>query len=462
MKFTKTTIFSLIILANSALSFAQNASKQVTDSNTPMYLIPPDYPVPYGIPDSSSVKSAIDRIYNFLNSCTPTQLKNKLTGNYITDFSKPDTSAIIEAGTFRLTSYEWGVTYGAMLKASEVTGNSKYADYTKLHLDFLMKCYNYYKILWDKGFKERNPFARIIEPKALDDCGALSCSFIKEERQISKDDYTPIIKTGVDFIRTKEHRLADGTLARMRPQANTVWLDDMYMGIPCMAQMGALTGESVYYDEAATQILKFAEKMFVPEKGLFRHGWVEGMATHPSFHWGRANGWAILTLCEVLDVLPKDHKNRDKILELFRTHAENIAKYQSSDGFWHQLIDRNDSYEETSATAIFTYCLAHGINKGWLDAKALGPQAILGWNALSTKINASGQVEGTCVGTGMGFDPAFYYYRPVRALAAHGYGPAILAASETLLLLKNYQIVINETSVMLYNKSEDWKNLQIK
>jgi rhamnogalacturonyl hydrolase YesR len=163
-----------------------------------------------------------------------------------------------------------------------------------------------------------------------------------------------------------------------------------------------------------------------------------------------------------LDVLPESHPNRAKILELYKAHIRGIAQFQSGTGFWHQLLDRNDSYLETSATAIFTYCIAHGINKGWIDPLAYGPMAILGWNALSTKVNPQGQVEGTCVGTGMGFDPAFYYYRPTHPLAAHGYGPTIMAGAEIIRLMKNYQVVINETSVMFYPLGVDWKNLQIK
>jgi len=37
-----------------------------------------------------------------------------------------------------------------------------------------------------------------------------------------------------------------------------------------------------------------------------------------------------------------------------------------------------------------------------------------------------------------------------------------LAGAEILNLLKNYQVVINETSVMFYHKNVDWQNLQIK
>ena len=67
-------------------------------------------------------------------------------------------------------------------------------------------------------------------------------------------------------------------------------------------------------------------------------------------------------------------------------------------------------------------------------------------------MNAQGQVEGTCVGTGMGFDPAFYFHRPISPFAAHGYGPAILAGAEVIQLLKNKQFEINDSSLQLLEK----------
>ena len=297
---------------------------------------------------------------------------------------------------------------------------------------------------------------------ALDDCGSMCNALVKTLQQSKNTKLRPIIDGFADFILNKEYRLADGTIARNRPQRNTLWLDDMYMSIPAMAQLGKLTGNNKYFDDATKQVLQFSDRMFIKEKGLYRHGWVEEMTEHPSFFWGRANGWVILTLCELLDVLPESHPDRVKILELYKAHIRGIAQCQSGTGFWHQLLDRADSYNETSATAIFTYCLAHGINKGWIDPLAYGPAAILGWNALSTKVDAQGQIEGTCVGTGMGFDPAFYYHRPTHPLAAHGYGPTIMAGAEILKLLKNYQVVINETSVMFYPLGVDWRNLQIR
>jgi rhamnogalacturonyl hydrolase YesR len=216
--------------------------------------------------------------------------------------------------------------------------------------------------------------------------------------------------------------------------------------------MGKYTGESKYFDDAVKQVLQFSQRMFNYEKGLFMHGWIQEMEEHPQFHWARANGWAVMTMVELLDILPENHEGWVKVLDLLRRHIRGLAAYQSGEGFWHQLIDRNDSYLETSATAIYTYSIARAINRGWVDGKVYAPMAILGWNAVTTKVNAQGQVEGVCVGTGMGFDPAFYYYRPVSVYAAHGYGPVILAGAEIIRLIKNHKIEINDSALMLYKE----------
>jgi len=290
-----------------------------------------------------------------------------------------------------------------------------------------------------------------VAPRTLDDVGAMATAMIKAKRAGSTADLRPLIDIAIDHIMKKQYRLSDGTLARNRPQPNTLWLDDLFMGVPALAQMGKLTGERKYYDEACKQVLSFAKRMFDREKGIYMHGWVESMKVHPEFHWARANGWAFMTEVELLDVLPQDHPMRPQILELLRAHAKGLESYQSGSGFWHQLLDREDSYLETSATAIYTYAFARAINRGWIDAKAYAPMTLLAWNALTTKVNEKGQVEGTCVGTGMAFDPTFYYYRPTSPYAAHGYGPTLLAGAEILDLLKARKFEINDSSVQLVN-----------
>jgi len=441
-----------------------NISAQVktTDTNTPLYLMKPDYPMPYGPIKVEDIKTVLSQVLNYLDANTPTHVIDLSTKKQITDYSKLNSNSNIEAGTFRLICYEWGVTYSGMLLAGQATGDPKFTEYTTNRIKFIAELFPYFKEQYKLNPIPGNPLRAIIEPHALDDAGAMCAAMIKTMHTDVKADIRPMVDNYIQYITTKEYRLKDGTLARNRPQRNTLWLDDLYMSVPALAQMGNLTGECKYYDDAVKQVLQFADRMFVKEDGLFRHGWVEEMSVHPKFYWGRANGWAILTMTELLDVLPQDHPKRAEIMKLYQAHMQGIICRQSGTGFWHQLLDRNDSYPETSATAIYTYCIAHAINKGWIDPIAYGPIAVLGWNAITTKVNKEGMVDGTCVGTGMGFDPAFYYYRPTSPMAAHGYGSVLLAGAEMINLLNNYQVVINETSVMFYHKNVDWKHLQIK
>ncbi len=446
------TIF-MMALGVAAGVMTTSAQQVVNDNNTPLHLMKPAYKVGYGILAVESVKQTMDRVLNYIDAETPAVLVDKETGKEV-QLKNANAGTQLKQGGFRLTSYEWGVTYSGVLAAYEATGDAAYRDYVvKRHKLLSDIAPRFSKIYKEKKNIDTN-IRRVIDPHALDDAGAVCCSMIKAELSgvSAKGALRPLIDNYTDYIINKEYRLADGTFARLRPQKNTVWLDDMFMGVPTVAYMGKYTGDKRYYDEAARQVMQFASRMWVEEQGLFRHGWVEDMNPHPAYFWGRANGWAILTMCEVLDVLPEDHPQRGAILDLLRKHATGLARYQHQDGFWHQLLDRNDTYLETSATAIYTYCLAHAVNKGWLDAKAFGPVALLAWHAVQSQVNEKGQVENVCVGTGMGFDAAFYAYRPVHVMAAHGYGPVIWAGAEIIRLLRQQHPKSNDSAVHFYDQ----------
>ncbi len=434
----------------------QQEKEVQNDSNTPLHLLQPDYNTPYGPLTTEEIKEDLDRVLHYLEQSTPTRVVSKTTGEEITDYAQITTDAQLERGAYRLASYEWGVTYSAMLTAAEATGDEAYYNYVADRFKFLAAVAPHFRALLDKGEKIDPQMRQILTPHALDDAGAVCAAMIKAQLNEPSLELNALIDNYMDFILNKEYRLADGTFARTRPQHNTLWLDDMFMGIPPVAWYALLNEEKqqACMNEAVRQVLQFAERMWVPEKKLFRHGWVEGMQDHPAFHWGRANGWALLTMSEVLDVLPENYPGRDKILELFREHVRGLAACQSGEGLWHQLLDRNDSYLETSATAIYVYCFAHAINKGWIDPMAYGPVAQLGWHAVTTQINDLGQVENTCVGTGMAFDPAFYYYRPVNVYAAHGYGPVVWAGAEMIKILKQQHPKMNDSAIQFYRSEQ--------
>jgi rhamnogalacturonyl hydrolase YesR len=411
-----------------------------------------DYPTPYGAPKVENVKAVLDRVYNYLDAVTPTGFVNRNTNEAISSLTTIDTNTIVKPGDFRLTSYEWGVTYSGMLEVGTATGDKKFTDYTKNRVAFIASSLPAFKTLYDRFPKAGNPFRQPIAPHALDDGGAVCAAMIKTLRNGGNANLRPVIDNLMNYISTKEFRFADGTLARNRPQKNTLWLDDLYMAVPALAQMGKLTGDKKYYDDAVKQIVQFSNRMFNKDLNIYMHGWVEEMAIHPEFHWARANGWALMAMVELLDVLPESYPGRTKVLQQLQAHVKGLSYYQTGQGFWHQLLDKNDSYLETSATAIYAYCIARAVNKGWIDAKAYAPVALLAWNAVATKVNEKGQVEGTCVGTGMAFDAAFYYYRPVNVFAAHGYGPALLAGAEVINLLNNFIFEINDSSLQLKSK----------
>lgn len=390
----------------------------------------------------TSIKVDLDRVFDFLNANTPARLVDRETQNPVTDFKKINANTMIERGRFGLFTYEWGVTYSSMLRAAEILGDRRYADYVNERFNFAGDIYPFFvKVNNETG---RSALRGLIAPIWLDDCGSMQAAFVKGVlvNPALATKLRPIIDCTFDFTMNREHRLPDRALARMRPTANSVWVDDMYMGIPPIAYMGKLVEKDSpelaekYYNEAALQIELFKKRLWVPERKLFKHSWIESMTYHPSLFWGRANGWALLCMSDVLDILPPDHIERPAIMALFFELIHSFMALQGGDGFFHQLLDRNDSYTETSVTAMFAYVVAHAVNEGWADIQAYGPSAVAAWKAVATRINELGEVEGTCVGTGVAYEPGFYYKRPTSVDAAHGYGPVILAGSEVLKMMR--------------------------
>ena len=431
-------LFLAALSITACTSAPTSQTEEVNDSNTPLHLLKPDYKVPYGELKADDVKSALDRVF-----------------------------AYCEQGTFRLGSYEWGITYQALMAATKATGDERYEGYVKEKFDLIKESVAAAQKGDTASIKmEPAQLEQIMHPRALDDCGTMCTAMMKYTQQLSTlnsplelarltlQELSSIIDNYFQFVEHGQYRLPDGMFARHRPQHNTVWLDDMYMGIPTIAYAGIYFNDPKYFDEAATMYKNFVKRMWVPEKKIYRHGYVEGLAQQPTYHWARANGWALLTTVELLDMLPENHPDRPFILNQLQEHVAGLCALQSSEGFWHQLLDRNDSYLETSATAIYCYSIAHAIRKGWLEGITYGGVAQLAWHAISTKITEDGKVAGTCVGTGMAFDPAFYYYRPVSTAAAHGYGPVIWAAAEMISLLSEWYPRTNDSGLHYYEQEQ--------
>ncbi len=97
---------------------------QTNDATTPLHLMQPHYPTPYVIPQKENIKEVLDRVYTFLDKNSASKIVNASTKADIVDFKKNTEDIVFEPGAFRLTSYEWGVTYAGMLLASKATGEN--------------------------------------------------------------------------------------------------------------------------------------------------------------------------------------------------------------------------------------------------------------------------------------------------------------------------------------------------
>ena len=134
--------------------------------------------------------------------------------------------------------------------------------------------------------------------------------------------------------------------------------------------MGTLTGEQRYFDDAARQVLGMSARLFHEDTGLFDHTWFEHAAPYdPVFYWGRGAGWMLMSMAELLSVMPERSSGPREGARCSTAKAvQGAVRVQGSTGLWHQLLDKTDSYLETSATAMFTFAIARGVNRGWIPA----------------------------------------------------------------------------------------------
>jgi rhamnogalacturonyl hydrolase YesR len=195
--------------------------------------------------------------------------------------------------------------------------------------------------------------------------------------------------------------------------------------------MGKITGDAKYFDDAIKQVENFNKYLYDPMTGLFFHNYYHDVQMNGVGHWGRANGWLAMAQVQLLNELPANHPKRAELIKLLLRQIVNYSRYQDKSGLWHQLLDRPDSYLETSATAMFTYAVAHAVNEGWINARYISI-ANDGWRGLISKVTADGQLQDVCIGTNMEEDISFYYTRPTELNDPHGHGAFLLAGTEMI------------------------------
>lgn len=240
-------------------------------------------------------------------------------------------------------------------------------------------------------------------------------------------DYTRRFARFIDCCQ----RVDDGLLADRK---TLIIACSSYMTFPAMIRLARLENSpAARLDDAVRQELGYHRRLFQESDELYYRVWDAGSKEYQSTYWGRGGGWMALTHIEFLAELPPDDPRHAQVLANYQAQMRGLRRWQAEDGGWHQVMDHEESWIETSCTGMFTYAIARGVNEGWLDP-SFKADALLAWKSLTAKVSSSGMLVDTCPGTEPG-DLEHYLSRPRKEDDPHAYGPFLLAGAEMLRML---------------------------
>lgn len=338
-------------------------------------------------------------------------------------------------------SYAAGVELEGILAAAQAYDNKEMLDYVLNYGDFFVNPDGSVKALKREAYNIDNVKGGTLLLKILDITGE------------------PRYKMAADSIYgqlLEQPRTKSNNFWHKKIYPWQAWLDGLYMGQPFYAEYvnRYLDADPKLWDDIANQFLTVAEKTYDPNTGLYRHAWDEkhqqfwaDKKTGQSKHaWGRAMGWYIWALTDVLEKMPTDHPQRPELVALLKSIADGVVKYQDPEsGVWYQVMDspeREGNYLEATATAMFVYNLLRAVRLGLLDQSYLEPakKGYEGMVKTFIKENPDGTISLTncCAVAGLGGgnsqrrDGTFEYYlsEPIRDNDAKGVGPFILSSLE--------------------------------
>lgn len=323
--------------------------------------------------------------------------------------------------------YHQGVFLEGMEHCYEETKEEKYYDYIKRWVD---SC-----ILPDGSIRKYND-------NELDDIqpGILLFNLYK---RTGDERYKKALYTLLPLLKSWPTNPSGGFWHKER-YPNQMWLDGLYMAGPIATQFAETFNEPEYFDMMTFQAI-LMEKYTKDEKtGLLFHGWDETKEAFwadpetgkaPEF-WGRAIGWFPVAILDMLDHLPKDHKDRSKLIEILQDLLIALPKFQDeATGLWYQVIDKGDQADnwlENSCSSLFAYAIAKAVRMGHLDESHLDA-AWKGYQGVIDTLTFDEQghlvLGHICIGTGIG-DYDHYIARPTSENDLHGAGAFILMCVE--------------------------------
>lgn len=328
--------------------------------------------------------------------------------------------------------YQWLWTHAALLSTMVKQYEWSTADKKPVYLQYIKKA-------MDKNMAVANGRT------PNDVASGLGLAFLyrvtKEEKYLRKAE-----KIYRDYLKTK--RTKEGGVSHLL-LFTELWDDTVFMIGQFLLNLYQATGNEMYLDEFLLQFRLHREKLLDPQTGLWVHGWDSDNKTHCTFcsqrnwanketrksteHWGRGNGWIVVTLSDALDMLPRNHRYRSELEGYLKEMIANLPAYQDAQtGHWYQLPVRHtepDNWIESSATAMFAYGIHSALRFGIVSDSTFRQAAERAYHGLRQHSmlpigNQYLTLTNVCVGTCIG-DKHYYYKRKTKRGSTYGLGMAI-------------------------------------
>ncbi|MBQ3302963.1 MAG: glycoside hydrolase family 88 protein, partial [Clostridia bacterium] len=212
-----------------------------------------------------------------------------------------------------------------------------------------------------------------------------------------------------------------------------LWCDTLFMVCLFLAKAGVVLERPALVDEAEYQFLMHIRYLQNKVNGLFYHGWsFDRRHNFANAFWARGNAWFTAAAVELYDITGRENAAMRMIHSAWLDQMLALWKYQRVNGLYTTLIDVEESYCETSATAAIAYGVLKGLRLGWLPQEPYQQMAMLSARAVLDQIDETGAVQGVSGGTGMGHD--LQHYKDIIVTpTAYGQGLTFLMLTELMI-----------------------------
>jgi rhamnogalacturonyl hydrolase YesR len=209
---------------------------------------------------------------------------------------------------------------------------------------------------------------------------------------------------------------------------DTMTVERLLAVAPFLAMAAPALRDDQFY-AGALRHWSLAEAALLDHKeGLFHPGAGSREGT-PDF-WGRATGYALMALVEILRYLPHTRASRTPLIASLQRLVDRLLPLQTANGLWRQVLTTSDSYEETSGSALITYALFTALAEGWLPA-SYAAAADRAWQGVLSQVAlaGNGNVSNVCATPTADASRNEYLAAPVVLNGLAGFGPLMLATA---------------------------------